>query len=278
MKIKLFYVKEVLIILAIFIILCTIALIRDLRTPSFTHVLEYRDPLEIISEVKVIEEENEVKLKSYNKKFKYLFSHYDDPLVLKTDIDNIEEQEIKSVSDVNESVVVRTVDNSIYFTEDQISRIPSWYTLDEVRMFCTMVYGECGAITNQVSVTFYDENNTVIKTEMMDASFMHKLCASVLLNRIKDSRFPDTIYKNLVMPKQYTVLYTYESQSYSYYSGTGSNWYNIVNEVIECLNGEFTVPENVIFQSNFSNLGTSYYASIYVDTGWFRSTSYYAYG
>lgn len=274
MKIKLFYVKEILIIFAVFMILCTIALIRDLRTPSFTHVLEYRDPAEISFKLK-----QEPSIKFYNPKFKSLFLNHED--IIEKEIELIIEevkQEVNTSYVSTQSVVTRTVDNSIYFTEDQISRIPSWYTLDEVRMFCTMVYGECGAITNQVSVTFYDENNDAIKTEMMDASFMHKLCASVLLNRIKDSRFPDTIYKNLVMPKQYTVLYTYESQSYSYYSGTGSNWCNIVNEVIECLNGEFTVPENVIFQSNFSNLGTSYYASIYVDTGWFRSTSYYAYG
>ena len=73
MKIKLFYVKEVLIIFAVFMILCTIALIRDLRTPSFTHVLEYRDPAEISFKL-----EQEPSIKFYNPKFKSLFLNHED--------------------------------------------------------------------------------------------------------------------------------------------------------------------------------------------------------
>ena len=144
-------------------------------------------------------------------------------------------------------------------------------------MLCTMVYGECGAIANDVSVTFYD-GYSIVETIDLPAKFMHSICTMVLLNRIKDSRFPDTIYGNLVKPNQYNIVYTYESQSYAYLTGIGSNWVNVVDAVLDCLNGDFTVPENVIYQSNFSNLGKSYYATIYVDTGYFRSTSYYAYG
>ncbi|MBO7697323.1 MAG: hypothetical protein J6T10_32210 [Methanobrevibacter sp.] len=164
-----------------------------------------------------------------------------------------------------------------YFTDEQQLRIPEGYTLDEIRMFCTMVYGECGAITGDVLITYYDENNNPENSFYIDASYMHKLTASVLYNRMKHKSFPDTIYGNLVKKNQYTELYTYESQSYSYYSGSSSNWYNVVNEVLEVLNDEFDIPDDVIFQSNFSNLGSRYFAKIYVDTGWFRSTSYYAY-
>lgn len=164
-----------------------------------------------------------------------------------------------------------------YFTEEQQLRIPEGYTLDEIRMFCTMVYGECGAITGDVLITYYDEYNNPGESFYIDASYMHKLTASVLYNRMKHKSFPDTIYGNLVKKNQYTELYTYESQSYEYYSGSGSNWYNVVNEVLEVLNEEFDIPDDVIFQSNFSNLGSRYFASIYVNTGYFRSTSYYAY-
>ena len=164
-----------------------------------------------------------------------------------------------------------------YFTEEQQLRIPEGYTLEEIRMFCTMVYGECGAITGDVLITYYDENNNPEESFYIDASYMHKLTASVLYNRMKHKSFPDTIYGNLVKKNQYTELYTYESQSYKYYSGIGSNWYNVVNEVLEVLNEEFDIPDDVIFQSNFSNLGSRYFASIYVNTGYFRSTSYYAY-
>lgn len=164
-----------------------------------------------------------------------------------------------------------------YFTDEQQLRIPEGYTLEEIRMFCTMVYGECGAITGDVLITYYDENNNPEESFYIDASYMHKLTASVLYNRMKHKSFPDSIYGNLVKKNQYTELYTYESQSYEYYSGSGSNWYNVVNEVLEVLNEEFDIPDDVIFQSNFSNLGSRYFAKIYVDTGYFRSTSYYAY-
>lgn len=167
--------------------------------------------------------------------------------------------------------------NNQYFTDEQIARIPNEYTLEEVRMFCTMVYGECGAITGDVLITYYDEYNNAGESFYIDASYMHKLTASVLYNRMKHKSFPDTIYGNLVKKNQYTELYTYESQSYKYYSEVGSNWYNVVNDVLEVLNEEFDIPNDVIFQSNFSNLGSRYFASIYVDTGWFRSMSYYAY-
>lgn len=164
-----------------------------------------------------------------------------------------------------------------YFTDEQQLRIPEGYTLDEIRMFCTMVYGECGAITGDVLITYYDENNNPEESFYIDASYMHKLTANVLYNRMKHESFPDTIYDNLVMKNQYTELYTYEFQSYEYYSGNGSNWCNVVDEVLEVLNEEFQIPDDVIFQSNFSNLGSRYYAKIHVDTGYFRSTSYYAY-
>ena len=197
-------------------------------------------------------------VKFYNAPFKPLFLNYREPNL------------------VNEFIQREYIDN-IYFTREQQEKIPLEYTLDEIRMLCTMVYGECGAITGNVKVTFYDGIN-IKEQKDMDASFMHKLCTMVLLNRIKDDRFPDTIYKNLIKKNQYTIAYTYESQSYKYLTGIGSNWNNIANEVIECLSGNFSVPENVIFQSNFSDLGSSYYATIYVDTGYFRSMSYYAYG
>lgn len=167
---------------------------------------------------------------------------------------------------------------SDYFTKEQQQLIPLEYTLDEIRMLCTLVYGECGAITNEVLVTFYDEYNSIIKQEYLDASYMHKLCAKVLLNRVNDTRYPDTIYDNIVMPGQYTKLYTYESQSYSYLTGIGSNWVNVVDEVLDVLNGNFEIPSNIIFQSNYSSLGKYYYATIWVDTGYFRSMSYYAAG
>lgn len=251
------YSGPIFFILFIFLIIGIIFLTLDLKKTYC--VLEYRDPSLIVKKESInIPEEIEIS-SSYNTQntvYKSLFLPHDE---------YIEEE------------YTREIIQSIYFTDEQQKLIPEEYTLDEIRMLCTMVYGECGAISGDVSVSFYDGYN-IVETVKMPAQYMHSLCAMVLLNRIKDDRFPNTIYANLVKPNQYNIVYTYESQSREYLTGIGSNWTNVVDDVILCLTGEFTIPENVIFQSNYSNLGKSYYATIYVDTGYFRSMSYYAYG
>ena len=106
---------------------------------------------------------------------------------------------------------------------------------------------------------------------------MQKLTAQVLLNRtLYDERFPDTIYENVIRPGQYTVTYTYESKTLEAYNKYPTYWETVVENCLVCMNEEFDIPHNVIFQSNYNNLGKSYYAVIYVS--YLRSTSYYAYG
>ena len=250
--------KEIWIFFFIILIICIISLIIDLNKNDKNLVMTYSYPIGYIDHTdKNILDHNTSYNFNKNVNCNYIYATKRLPERL-----------------FNEN---RVYEDSIYFTRCQQERIPIEYTLDEVRMLCTMVYGECGAISNNVEVTFYDKYN-VIETVNKPAQYMHSLCAMILLNRIKDNRFPDTIYENLIRPKQYTVLYTYESQSYKYLTGIGSNWSNVVDAVIDCLTGEFTIPKDVIFQSNYSNLGKYYYATIYVDTGYFRSMSYYAYG
>lgn len=248
------YSKGIIFILILLLIISIVLLVNDLKHDYF--ILEYRSPEFIFKQTEdIISEEIIYVVNLGTIRNKHFFEN-DDEFIQKEK---------------------REIINSIYFTTEQQKRIPLEYTLDEIRMLCTMVYGECGAIANDVSVTFYD-GYTIVETIKMPAKYMHSICTMVLLNRINDSRFPDNIYDNLVKPNQYNIVYTYESQSYSYLKGIGSNWSNVVDAVLDCLNGEFIIPENVIYQSNFNNLGKSYYATIYVDTGYFRSTSYYAYG
>jgi hypothetical protein len=44
------------------------------------------------------------------------------------------------------------------------------------------------------------------------------------------------------------------------------------------MNGYVDIPANVIYESNYEDLGTGHFAAIYVDTGWFHSWSYFSYG
>ena len=257
---------NILLLIPILMIICSFCFNRE---KSNYYILEYSPPREVTMSVIDSIEEN------------YTFFKPEKRLLLMAEFaaeEVIEESEEIVVKDIIEPVVEYvTHETSIYFTDEQLSRLPENYTIEDLRLICTMVYGECGAITGNVYATYYDEYNNAINEETIDASYMHKLTASVLLNRCKHKSFPDTIYDNIIKPRQYTVYYTYDSTTYDYCFGIGSNWYNVVNEVLDCLNGNFDVPEDVIYQSNFSNLGSSYYVSIYVDTGYFRSTSYYAY-
>ena len=215
----------------------------------------------------------------------YVKNHKKDIVVIRvSEIPTDDEEPIKidEVVDVPNTVVYsynenqsNVVYNNTYFTDDQLARLPEKYTVDDLRMLCTMVYGECGEVTGEVDITFYD-GYTETESTTIDASYMHKLCAIVLLNRLLDDRFPDNIYDNLVRPGQYAVKYTHESTTTTYSSGHPELWYNVVNECLECLNQEFDVPNTIIFQSNYSYLGTAYYATIYVP--YLRSTSYYAFG
>lgn len=289
---KIFKKFHIMLFIPIMMIVC-IFIFKEEKDNSF--LLEYHEPIKWI-DPKIIAHEsyhidyarefttdiitsNNILLKKYRLNQYLEQKRIDDEQLqlheLSTENQIISNIEINENENISSSVDYYS--NTIYFTDAQINRIPYGYTQADLRMFCTMVYGECGAITGDVLITYYDEYNNATDSFYIDASYMHKLTASVLLNRCKHTSFPDTIYDNLIKKNQYNVRYTYESQAYEYYNEIGSNWYNIVNEVLDVLNGNFDIPENVIFQSNFSNLGSRYFASIYVSIGNFRSTSYYAY-
>ena len=90
--------------------------------------------------------------------------------------------------------------NVPYFTFDQLCKIPDKYTVDDLRYLCTTVFGECGLVTGDVEVTFYEGYNAQ-DVRYLDASLMQKLTAQVLLNRtLYDDRFPNTIYENVIKP------------------------------------------------------------------------------
>lgn len=108
----------------------------------------------------------------------------------------------------------------------------------------------------------------VIHYESCGCSEWHKeLVGQIVCNRVEDSRFPNTIKDVVAQPRQYSVFYTTTTVSCQ-------NCQNIARNVLE---GNVDCPANVIYQANFRQ-GTGVYKVSYVNTGWFRSITYFCYG
>lgn len=102
-----------------------------------------------------------------------------------------------------------------------------------------------------------------------------ELTAQVVLNRVADPRFPDSIRAVVEQPGQYHVSYT---QSLPDYASSGTELRRCFDAAIRALMGEVECPSDVIYQSQFKALGAGTYEAITVDTGAYRSTTYFNYG
>lgn len=91
------------------------------------------------------------------------------------------------------------------------------YTDEDIRILTTTVFHEAGHTTEQ----------------------LRQYVAQVVLNRVKDSRFPSTV-KTAMM-------------------------------------GQVNMPSNVLYQANFSQ-GKGVWKSVSFNSGWYSSTSYFCYG
>ena len=135
----------------------------------------------------------------------------------------------------------------------------SQYTDEDVRILATTVFYEAGCTTEE----------------------MRQYVAQVVLNRVADSRFPNTIYSVVTAPGQYAGNYVTAEATQSIKdkdARNGTNYYNIcVNSAKKAMMGKVDMPSNVIFQANFTQ-GTGIWKAIYYNSGYFSSTSYYCYG
>ena len=92
-----------------------------------------------------------------------------------------------------------------------------------------------------------------------------ELTGMVVLNRVKDSRYPDTIYGVITQPGQYMP---------SYVNGPFNNIPRYCYDAaVKCLNGLVECPDNVIFQSEGTQ-GVGIYKKIPSQF----STTYFCYG
>lgn len=128
-----------------------------------------------------------------------------------------------------------------------------FFELEEVKILANTIFYEAGGCTDR----------------------HQQLVAAVVLNRIKSDKFPNTITEVITQKKQYN----------SKYIRNLPNYFTAEAEMKRCFENAYLAytyqvdcPENVLFQSNFPELGNGYYEIIEVDTGYFKSTTYFAYG
>ena len=133
------------------------------------------------------------------------------------------------------------------------------YTDEDIRILTTTVFHEAGHTTEQ----------------------LRQYVAQVVLNRVKDSRFPSTVKAVITQPGQYATKYADASTTQSVKSkdaANGTYYYAMCeNAVKTAMMGQVNMPSNVLYQANFSQ-GKGVWKSVSFNSGWYSSTSYFCYG
>lgn len=133
------------------------------------------------------------------------------------------------------------------------------YSDEDIRILTTTVFHEAGHTTEQ----------------------LRQYVAQVVLNRVEDSRFPDTVKGVITQPGQYFTKYaTVEAANaiQATDSKNGTYYYGICEDSVKAaMMGQVEMPSNVLYQANFSQ-GKGVWKSVYFNSGWYASTSYFCYG
>ena len=135
------------------------------------------------------------------------------------------------------------------------------YTQEELDLLARVIYAEVGC------------------TWIPD--WVQQMVGSVVLNRVEDSRFPDTVKGVITQPGQYSTKYaTVEAANaiQATDSKNGTYYYGICEDSVKAaMMGQVEMPSNVLYQANFSQ-GKGVWKSVYFNSGWYASTSYFCYG
>ena len=135
----------------------------------------------------------------------------------------------------------------------------SKYTYEDIRILATTVYYEAGSTTEQ----------------------LRQYVAQVALNRVADSRFPNTVKGVITQPGQYNTKYAAMETAQAIKNKDAANgtynWETCKNSVKQAMMGKVAMPSNVLYQANFSQ-GKGLWKSVYFNSGYFASTSYFCYG
>jgi len=87
----------------------------------------------------------------------------------------------------------------------------------------------------------------------------------VVVNRVNDPRFPNTVREVVAAPLQYTTLYLWD------FDKTSEQCYLAAKKALD---GESGVPTDVIWQAEFVQGKEIWWVSE-VNTGWYSSTTYF---
>lgn len=135
----------------------------------------------------------------------------------------------------------------------------SQYTDEDIRVLATAVYYEAGQTSEQ----------------------LRQYVAQVVVNRMNDKRFPNTITGVITQPGQYAGKYATAEATQKIKDKDEANgtfyWYACVSSAKMALMGKVDMPSNVLYQANFTQ-GSGVWKAVHFDSGWFSSTSYFCYG
>ena len=133
----------------------------------------------------------------------------------------------------------------------------------------------------------YDDSSAYIQAAQstwwaaQDEIVAYQKLSQVVLNRVADSRFPDTVKGVITQPGQYATKYATQAATDSIKSADSQNgtYYYAMCEaaVKKAMMGQVDMPSNVLYQANFAQ-GKGVWQSVYFNSGWYASTSYFCYG
>ena len=89
--------------------------------------------------------------------------------------------------------------------------------------------------------------------------------AAVVVNRVNDERFPDTVREVVAQPGQYHTSYL------ANFAKTPRSCYEAAKAALD---GTDAVPDDVVWQAQFPQGRETWWISD-VDTGWYRSTTWF---
>ena len=101
---------------------------------------------------------------------------------------------------------------------------------------------------------------------------------AVLVNRTHDERFPNTFKKCLEAPMQYSKNYTNKTLIEKAKAKDPDEWLRCRTNAVAALREMTGMPEDVVYQSEFKDLGTGTWKVCHVDTGFYYSDTYFNYG
>lgn len=136
-------------------------------------------------------------------------------------------------------------------------------------------YAEDSAVIKALQAEWLHEQEAldivarVVAGEAGGCPWEHQVAvAAVVCNRVASPYFPATVREVVAQPGQYTT---------SYLSGFDKTPRQCYDAAKTALDGTDEVPDDVIWQAEFRQ-GTAVWWISRVDTGWFRSTTYFCRG